>query len=106
MIYDVRIYDLKMGSVPEYMKAVREIGLPVRNDHNVKLAGWYYTDIGPQNQVIHIWAYDSLAHMEKAKVEVQADPRWHEQYAPTVMPMVASSRNQIMIAADFSPRPE
>ena len=105
MIYDVRIYNLKPGKLSEYMKAVREIGLPTRNDHGVKLAGWYYMDIGKSNQIMHIWAYESLAHMEKARAEVEADPRWHEQYIPTVMPLIESSFDQIMRAADFSPEP-
>ena len=47
MIYDVRIYNLKSGKLQEYMDAVREISLPLRRKNGVKLAGWYYTDIGP-----------------------------------------------------------
>ena len=54
MIYNMRVYDLKPGAVPEYMSAVREIALKIREDHGIKLAGWYYTDIGPQNRVVHI----------------------------------------------------
>ena len=105
MVYDVRIYDLKMGKVQEYIKAVREVGLPVRQSHGVKLAGWYYTVIGPITQVIHIWAYESLAHMEKARAEVEADPRWSGEYLPRVQSLIASARDQIMMAADFAPQP-
>ena len=47
MIYDMRIYDLQPGSVPQYMKAVEEVAIKIRDDYGVKLAGWYYTDIGP-----------------------------------------------------------
>ena len=54
MIYNMRVYDLKPGAVPEYMAAVREIALKIREDHGIKLAGWYYTDIGPQNRVVHM----------------------------------------------------
>ena len=39
MIYDMRIYDLKPGSVPQYMEAVREVAFKIRQDHGVKLAG-------------------------------------------------------------------
>jgi hypothetical protein len=104
MVYDVRTYDLHQGKVQEYMKAVREVGLPIRKAHGVKLAGWYYTVIGPITQVIHIWAYDSLAHLEKAKAEVEADPRWEREYLPRVRPLIASARDQIMMAADFAPQ--
>ena len=39
MIYDMRIYDLKPGSVPQYMKAVEEVAIKIRDDYGVKLAG-------------------------------------------------------------------
>ena len=49
MIYNMRIYDLKPGCVPQYMDAVREVALKIRQENGVKLAGWYYTDIGKLN---------------------------------------------------------
>ena len=32
MIYDMRIYDLRPGSVDEYMAAVKEVALQIRED--------------------------------------------------------------------------
>ena len=104
MIYDVRIYNFHPGKVPEYMKAVREVGLPIRKDHGVELAAWFHSVIGELNQVIHVWAYQSLAHMEKAKAEVEADPRWFGEYVPRVQPLIVKMRDQIMLAPDFSPQ--
>ena len=40
MIYNMRIYDLKPGCVPQYMDAVREVALKIRQENGVKLAGW------------------------------------------------------------------
>ena len=40
MIYDMRIYDLRPGSVDEYMAAVKDVALQIRKDYGVKLAGW------------------------------------------------------------------
>lgn len=105
MIYDVRIYDLKHGKVNEYMDAVREVGLPLRKSYGVELTGWFYTIIGPITQVIHIWAYESLAHMEEAKGKVEADPRWTGEYLPRVQPLLVNAKDQIMKAADFAPQP-
>jgi hypothetical protein len=56
-VYDFRMYTLKPGATPDYMAAVREVGKPVRDKYGVKLAGWYYSDVGELNQVVHIWAY-------------------------------------------------
>ena len=106
MIYDMRIYDLQLGAVPEYMAAVRELALPIRRDHGVKLAGWYYTDIGPLNRVVHIWAYESLAHFEKARKAVQDDPRWANEYVPRVRGLIVKQQDMIMQGADFFPGPQ
>ena len=106
MIYDMRIYDLKPGSVPQYMAAVRELALPIRQDYGVKLVGWYFTEIGPLNQVVHIWAFRDFQHMEQAKQQFRGDPRWTGQYLPRVTDLIVAQRNQLMQAADFSPEPQ
>ena len=84
MIYNMRIYDLKPGCVPQYMDAVREVALKIRQENGVKLAGWYYTDIGKLNRVVHIWAYDDLAHFDKARTAVTSDPRWARDFVSRV----------------------
>ena len=101
MIYDMRIYDLKPGATPEYQAAVREVGLKVREDHGVKLAGWYFTDIGPLNRVVHIWAYDDFAHFERAREAVRSDPRWQGEYIPRVRGLIVRQQDMIMQGADF-----
>ena len=105
MIYDMRIYDLKPGSVPEYMKAVGEVALKIREDHGVRLAGWYYTDVGPLNRVIHIWAYEDYAHFEKARQSVRSDPRWSGEYLPRVKDLVIKQQDMIVRGAEFFPGP-
>ena len=101
MIYDMRTYDIAMGKTPEYMAAVREIALPVRESYGIKLAGWYYTDIGALNKVVHIWAYRDYAHFEEAREVFRTDERWVNDYVPRVKGIVLRQENQIMQASDF-----
>ena len=103
VIYDMRIYEIKPGTLEQYMAAVREVGLPVREAHGVKLAGWYYTEIGPLNQVVHIWGYQDMEDMDKKMEAVRKDPRWVNEYVPRVQPLLVSQSDQIMSAADYSP---
>ncbi len=63
MIYDFRQYTFKPGAIPDYMKAVEELSIPIRAKYGVKLAGWYYSDVGELNQVVHIWGYRDYAHL-------------------------------------------
>ena len=97
----MRTYDIAMGKTPEYMAAVREIALPVRESYGVKLAGWYYTDIGALNKVVHIWAYRDFAHFEEAREAFRNDERWINDYVPRVKGMILRQENQIMRASDF-----
>ena len=97
----MRTYDIAMGKTPEYMAAVREVALPVRESYGVKLAGWYYTDIGALNKVVHIWAYQDYAHFEEAREAFRTDERWLNDYVPRVKGIVLRQENQIMLASDF-----
>ena len=106
MIYDMRIYDLQPGSVAQYMKAVEEVAIKIRDDYGVKLAGWYYTDIGPLNRIVHIWAYEDYTHFEKAREQVRSDPRWTNEYMPRVSGLAVRQQDMIMKGADFFPGPQ
>ena len=106
MIYNMRIYDLKPGCVPQYMDAVREVALKIRQENGVKLAGWYYTDIGKLNRVVHIWAYDDLAHFDKARTAVTSDPRWARDFVSRVQGLIVRQQDMIMKGADFFEGPQ
>ena len=97
----MRTYDIAMGKTPEYMAAVREIALPVRESYGVKLAGWYYTDVGALNKVVHIWAYRDYAHFEEAREAFRNDERWINNYVPRVKGIILRQENQLMRASDF-----
>ncbi|MCY4377644.1 MAG: NIPSNAP family protein [Spirochaetaceae bacterium] len=96
MIHDMRIYDVQPGAVPTYMAAVGDLALKIRKDHGVKLAGWYYTDIGPLNRIVHIWAYQDYAHFQEAREKVRTDPRWINEYLPRVKSLVVRQQDMMM----------
>lgn len=106
MIYNMRMYDFNPGDVPKYMDAVRDIALKVRQDHGAKLAGWYYTDIGQLNRVVHIWAYEDYAHFEKARDAIRSDPRWEGEYLPRVRGLIVKQQDMMMKASDFFQGPQ
>lgn len=107
MIYDFRMYTLKPGATPEYMAAVEEVALPIRKKHGVKLAGWYYSEIGELNQVVHILAFNDEAHMAaEAKAKVAQDPDWAGKYMPRVRPLIESQKTYLMKSPDFAPVPQ
>jgi hypothetical protein len=104
-VYDFRQYTLKPGATPEYMAAVRELALPIRQKYGIKLAGWYYSDVGELNQVVHIWAYQDYDHLKEAKAKVAADPDWSQKYVPRVHGLIVAQKTYLMLSPDFAPQP-
>jgi hypothetical protein len=105
MIYDFRVYTFKPGKVAEYMAAVEELSVPIRAKYGIKLAGWYYSDIGELNQVVHIWGYRDHAHLAEAKAQVASDPDWTGKYIPRVAGLLESQKTYLMLSPDFAPQP-
>ncbi len=105
MIYDFRMYTLKPGTTPQYMAAVKEVALPIRQKYGVKLAGWYYSELGELNQVVHIWAFRDYAHMQDAKAKMANDPEWTQKYVPRVQPLIVAQKTYLMLSPDFAPEP-
>jgi hypothetical protein len=58
MIIEMRTYTLRPGTLVEVEKRFAE-GLPGREKHS-KLAAFWHTEVGPLNQIIHVWAYDNF----------------------------------------------
>jgi len=100
MIYEMRTYTLYPGKVPEFLE-IMEQGLPVREKYS-KLGGFWYTDIGVLNQVIHLWPYDDLAHRASVRQTMLQDPEWRE-VVEKLTPLIMRMESKILNPAPFSP---
>ncbi|MCH9675389.1 MAG: NIPSNAP family protein [Gammaproteobacteria bacterium] len=101
MIADVRTYTLIPRKLNPYLKLVEEFALPVMRAHGMVLDRYFIAKIGPLNQVVHIWNYESLAELERIRAARDADPKWAE-YLSKTEGMVLSQENKIMEDASFS----
>jgi len=101
MVYEMRVYTLQPGKVPEFQALIEREALPVINKYS-KLVGWWSTEVGPLNQVVHIWAYEDLNHRERARKAQGEDPQL-QAFRPRAQSMVVSQYNMILTPANFSP---
>jgi hypothetical protein len=76
MIFEQRTYTVRHGEMDEYLIRYQTHALPLQQKHLGRLLGFFVTDLGPLNQVIHIWAYDSYADREQRRANLEADPEW------------------------------
>jgi hypothetical protein len=102
MIVDVRTYTLVPRKMAQYLALFEEHALPVMRRHGLDLMGYYVSQIGALNQVVHLWRYDSLADLEKKRAARDADPAWGAYLARTEG-MVLMQEDKIMRPAPFSP---
>jgi hypothetical protein len=102
MIVDVRTYTLVPRKLPRYVELFEQHALPVMKRHGLELLGYYVSQIGPLNQVVHLWRYDSLADMEQKRARRDADPAWGAFLAMTEG-MVLMQDDKVMRPSSFSP---
>lgn len=102
MFYEIRTYRIKTGAVPAYLKLVEEEGIALQKQYLKDLVGYFFSEIGPQNQIVHIWAYPSLDEREARRAALARDPAW-QAFAPKIQALMEEMENKIMKPANFSP---
>lgn len=95
MIYEVRTYTLEPGTVAQFEAGFAE-ALPHREKYS-PLAAFWHTDIGPLNQVIHVWPYENLGERERIRAEAAQDPHW----PPADLSMIQTMESEIWNPAAF-----
>lgn len=103
MIIDHRTYTLKANVVPAYLKLYEEQGLPLQTLHLGPPLGWYYSEIGELNQIIHLWQYNDYADRQARRANMLADPKW-AAFIEVASPFIVKMVNKIVIPAPFLPQ--
>ena len=96
MIYEVRTYTLKPGSVAKFEENFAA-ALPHREQYS-KLGAFWHTEIGPLNQVIHVWPYESVEERNSIREAAGKDPNWPPKNDPD---MYVSMNSEIFNPAPF-----
>jgi hypothetical protein len=67
MLVEQRTYRLQPGQVQEYLRRYADEGLALQQRHLGRLAGWYSTEIGDANGIVHLWAYRSFEERQQRR---------------------------------------
>ena len=99
MIYEVRIYDVQPHSIPEVEKRFGEA-----YEYRKKvspLAAFFHTEIGPLNQIIHIWGYKDMQERDRLRAEAltACDGHW----PPKIAEFIVAQRTDVFHPFPFSP---
>ena len=96
MIYELRTYTLKPGSVPEFEERFTK-RQPFREKHS-KLGGFWHTEFGPLNEVVHIWPYESLQHRQDVRDAMAKDSDLQKMGGSD---LIVSQDSEIYLPAPF-----
>lgn len=102
MIVEARTYTLHPGQVPRFMQLMADGGIDIEKRHLGRLLGFYSTEFGSINKVLHVWAFESHDDRTRRRRLLYADPQW-QAFVPTVLPLIRDMHNEILVPAPFSP---
>lgn len=106
MIVDLRIYEIKPYHVKGFVDTYRKYAWPLQLKHLGNCIGWFVGIEGRMNQVVHLWAYESLADREMRRAAMLADPEWQAYLErASEMGLMVRAENHIITPTDFSPNP-
>jgi hypothetical protein len=97
VIYEVRTYRIAPGSLAEVEKRFGE-AYQYRKKHS-ELTAFLHTEIGPLNEIVHIWGYQDLADRARVRTESMKDPNW----PPKIGEFVREMRSEIVNPFPFIP---
>jgi hypothetical protein len=95
MIYEMRTYDIKPRSLPEVEKRFGE-QYEKRKKYS-ELAAFWHTEIGPLNQIIHLWGYKDLEERGRIREAAVKDKVW----PPKISEFIVSQKSEIFTPFSF-----
>lgn len=99
MIYEVRTYDIKPRTLKEVEKRFGE-AYEKRKKYSELFAFWH-TEIGPLNQIIHIWKYKDLSERAQIRAAAVKDKVW----PPPIGEFIQDQKVEIFVPFACSPEP-
>ena len=95
LIHEIRTYDLKPRSVDVFGEKTKA-KLQKRLEYS-DLGGFWYTEMGPLNQVVHLWPYVDANHRSDVRRNAINDGVW----PPDNNDLILNMHSDIMIPAPF-----
>ena len=102
MFHELRIYTLKVGTVPEYVRLFEEKGLHIITRY-LPMTGWWTSDTGALNRIFHLWRYESMEDRADRRRRLYLDEEWARGFAPIAFPLILSQESTFLTPTAFSP---
>lgn len=100
MFVEERIYTMHPGKTPDYLKLYEAEGMAIQTRYLPGLVGYYTSEIGTLNLLVHMWAHEDLQQRTECRAKMTADPAW-QAYVQKVRPLIAHQESRLLVPAPF-----
>ena len=101
MIIEHRTYKIKPGKLNELMDLYEKEGMEVHKKILGNQIGYFYTEIGPLNEIVNLYGYESLDDRAKRRKLLAENEIW-QKYISKAIHLFESQESKILIPANFS----
>ena len=101
MIIEHRTYKIKPGKLNILMDLYKKQGMKIHKEILGNQVGYFYTEIGPLNEIVHLYGYKSLDDRAKRRKELAENEIW-QKYIAKAIDLFESQESKILIPANFS----
>lgn len=98
-LIDHRVYTIRLRKMGEFLDVFNRLAMPVLLQTLEHPLGFYTSLVGPQNQFVHLWAYESLADYERRSQARDSHPGFAAYLAASEHLIVAQETRLVRAAA-------
>lgn len=103
MIVDQRTYTIRPGRLQDFVDTFATQGLPLYTRYCGTLIGYFTSESGALNQVVHLWGYADAADRDARRAALARDPAW-QAYLEVSLPLLVDQESRLLGPTAFSPR--
>lgn len=100
MLVEQRTYTTHPGKWRDYLALYEAQGLAIQRRILGRMVGYYRSESGVLNQIVHMWAYEDMNERAERREALMADADWRA-YVVRMLPLLQSQQSQILLPAPF-----
>ena len=100
MIVEIRTYTTLPGKWREYLSLYEAEGLQIQKRVLGRMLGYYRTETGALNQIVHMWGYTDFNERTFRRAQLLGNSCF-QAYFKRMLPLLQSQESKIVVPAPF-----
>jgi hypothetical protein len=100
MLVEQRTYTTHPGRLRDYLALYEAEGMATQHRILGRMVGYYFSEVGELNQVVHLWAYESFEERLERRAKLLADPQF-KAYVQKMLPLLVKQESKLLRPTSF-----